>query len=151
MAFWKWMLECFAYNVCWYCDIIHARQLLGRLCCLKIQLFVADFGCSVYICRYWNIYYWPLWYFTCVHIYQWNIFNAQNVNALIHQGWMTLVNSAIIGSDNGLWQVWHQPIIWTNDELLLIALFGTTLSKVWIERQHLLYMKIHLKVSCANS
>ena len=45
------------------------------------------------------------------------------------------VNKAIIGSDSGLLSVWHQAIIQTNDDILLIGPLKTNCSDVGIKMQ----------------
>ena len=52
----------------------------------------------------------------------------------------------IIGSDNGLSPDWHQAIIWTNAEILLIWTLGTNSSEILSESQTYSFNKIHLKM-----
>ena len=53
----------------------------------------------------------------------------------------------IIGSDNGLSPGWHQVIIWTNAEILLIRTSGTNFSGILSEIHTFLFKKMHLKMS----
>ena len=54
----------------------------------------------------------------------------------------------IIDSDNGLWPGWRrQPIIWTNAEILLNGLLGTSVSEILIEFYKCSFKKMHLKMS----
>ena len=52
----------------------------------------------------------------------------------------------IIGSDNGLSPDWHQAIIWTNAEILLIWTLGTNSSEILSESHTYSFNKIHLKM-----
>ena len=55
---------------------------------------------------------------------------------LTHWGQVTHIcvsNLIIIGSDNDLSPGWRQAIIWTNAEILLIGLLGTSFSEILIK------------------
>ena len=56
----------------------------------------------------------------------------------------------IIGSDNGLSPDWHQAIIWTNADLLLIGPLGTNISEILIEILTFSFKKMHMKASSAK-
>ena len=57
------------------------------------------------------------------------------------------VELAIIGSENGLVPLWHQAIIWTNDDILLIRPWGTYSNEILFKIQKFSLKKIHLKIS----
>ena len=40
-----------------------------------------------------------------------------------------------MGSDNGLWSLWHQAIMWTNADLLSIGPLGMNLGEILIKMQ----------------
>ena len=70
--------------------------------------------------------------------------------ALTHWGRVTHIcvsKLASIVSDNGLWPVRRQAIIWTNAGILLIGPLGTNLSEMLIEIHTFSFKKIHLKMS----
>ena len=52
----------------------------------------------------------------------------------------------IIASDNGLLPGWHQAIIWTKAEILLIRTLGTNFSESLCEIQTFSFKKMHLKM-----
>ena len=56
----------------------------------------------------------------------------------------------IIGSDNGLSPGRRQAIIWTNAEILLIELPGTSFSEILIEIHTISFKKMQLKMSSAK-
>ena len=56
------------------------------------------------------------------------------------------VNRVSIGSDNGLSPFWHQGIIWTNAEVVLIGPWGTTFNEIVIKIQQFSIKKICLKM-----
>ena len=56
----------------------------------------------------------------------------------------------IIGSDNGLSPSWHQAIIWTNAEILLLRTLGTNFSEIVREIHTFPFKKMPLKVSSAK-
>ena len=58
-----------------------------------------------------------------------------------------LVHWATMGSDNGLFPVQCQAIIWTNPGLLLIGLLARNSSEIWIKMKQFSYKKMHLKMS----
>ena len=65
---------------------------------------------------------------------------------LTHRGRVTHIchsYQTIIGSDNGLWPVRHQAIIWTNARMLWIEHLGTNFSEISIEIYILLFKKMH--------
>ena len=69
---------------------------------------------------------------------------------LTHWGRVTHIcvgNLAIIGSDNGLSPDRRQPIIWTNDGILLIGPLETNFSEILIEIHTFSFKKMHLKMS----
>ena len=59
-------------------------------------------------------------------------------------------NWVIIGSDDGLWPLRCQAIIWTNVGVLWIGLWGTNFSEIGIKIRRYLFKKIHLKMSSAK-
>ena len=73
-----------------------------------------------------------------------------------HWGWMTHIcvgNLTITGSDNGLWPVRRQAIIWTYAGILLIGPLGTNFSEILNEMHTFSFKKMHLKMSsreCVN-
>ena len=72
---------------------------------------------------------------------------------LTHWGRVTHIcvsKLTIIGSDNGLSPDRRQPIIWTNDGLLLIGPLGTNFSAILIEIQTFSLKKMRLEVSSAK-
>ena len=60
------------------------------------------------------------------------------------------VNTAIIGSDNGLQSTLRQAIIYTNANLLSIGPLRTNFSEILIEIYIFLLKKNHFKMSCAK-
>ena len=58
-----------------------------------------------------------------------------------------LVQSGIMGSDNGLFLVQCQAIIWTNPGLLLIGPLARNFSEIWIKIRQFAYKRMHLKMS----
>ena len=56
----------------------------------------------------------------------------------------------IIGSDYGLLPGWHQAIIWTNAEILLIAPLGANFNEILFEIYIFSFEKMHLKMSSGN-
>ena len=69
---------------------------------------------------------------------------------LTHWGRVTHIHISkltIIGSDNGLSPGRRQPIIWTNDGILLIWTLGTNFSEILIEIRIFSFKKIGLKVT----
>ena len=58
-------------------------------------------------------------------------FEEELLSWLIEAEWHIYAspNYTIIASDNGVWPVWHQTIIWTNAGLLLIKTLGTNFSE----------------------
>ena len=72
---------------------------------------------------------------------------------LTHWGRVThicLINSTIIGSDNGLAPSRRQAIIWTNAGILLIRTLGTIFSEISSKIHTLSYSKMHFKMSSAK-
>ena len=72
------------------------------------------------------------------------------LNVLTHWGRVTHIcvsKLTIIGSDNGLSPGWHQAIIRTNTELLLIGSLGTNYSEILIKICSFSIKKMHLKLS----
>ena len=72
---------------------------------------------------------------------------------LTHWGRVTHIrvsNLTIIGSDNGLSPSRRQPVIWTNDGILLIGPLGTNFSEISIGIQTFSLTKMHLKMSSAK-
>ena len=71
------------------------------------------------------------------------------VNKLILARWCIYasVNWDIIGSGNGLSPVWHQPIIWTNAEILSIRPWGRFSVIFLFEIRKFAFKERHLKVS----
>ena len=57
----------------------------------------------------------------------------------------------IIGSGSGLSPVRHQAITWTNADLLLIGLLGTSFSEISIGILSFSFKKMHLKMLCAKT
>ena len=74
--------------------------------------------------------------------------SCSNSTWLIEAEWClyAFVNSAIIGSDDGLLPDRYQDIIWTNARILLIELLGTNFNEILIEIHAFLFTKIHLKM-----
>ena len=68
-------------------------------------------------------------------------------NSLSLSAYMCLSKLTIIVSDNGLSPGRHQAIIWNNDGILLIGLFGTNFNEILIEIHTFLFKKIHV---CEN-
>ena len=56
----------------------------------------------------------------------------------------------IIGWDNGLSPGWHQAIIWTNTEILLIRTLETNFSEILSEIRASSFRKMYLKMSSAK-
>ena len=56
----------------------------------------------------------------------------------------------IIASDNGLSPGRHQAIIWNNDGILSIWLFGTKFSEILIKFLTFSFKQLHLKMSSAK-
>ena len=59
------------------------------------------------------------------------------------------VNQISIGSDNGLWPIRWQAIIYTSAGLLSNGPSGTNLSEIWIRILVFSFTKMHLKMSSA--
>ena len=81
---------------------------------------------------------WPIWI-----KYSW-------AHRLTHWGWVTQIcisKFTIIGSDNGLWPIRRQAIIWTNAGILLIQTLGTNFSEILIQIHTFSNKKMHLKMS----
>ena len=57
------------------------------------------------------------------------------------------MNWVSIDSDNGLWPVQRQAIIWTNAGLLSIGPIGINFNEIWIKIENFSLMKTHLKMS----
>ena len=72
---------------------------------------------------------------------------------LTHWGRMTHIcvdNLTIIGTYNGLSPYRRQPIIWTNDGILLIGPLGTNFSEISIAIVTFSFKKMHLKMLSAK-
>ena len=76
-----------------------------------------------------------------------------DLNVLTHWGrvmHICISKLTIIGSDNSLWPIRHQAIIWTNVGLLLIQTLGTNFSEILSEIHTFSLKKIHLKMLSAK-
>ena len=90
----------------------------------------------------------------CTQI-QWLIKRRSSVsehlfNSLRPSDAVCLSEVTIIGSDNGFPPSWHQHIIRTNAEILLIGPLGTYFSAIVIEIYTFSCKKMHLKMSSGN-
>ena len=66
----------------------------------------------------------------------------------LHYKW--LIHRNIMGLDNGLSPVWHQAIVWTNADIIVIESLETNFSSIWIKTQQFSCKWICLKMTSAK-
>ena len=84
--------------------------------------------------------------------FHWSLFEIYT-SLLNHWGRVTHIcinKQTVIGSENGLSSGRRQTIIWTNVGILLIGLWGTNFSEIWIEMYTFSFKKMHLEMSSGN-
>ena len=78
-----------------------------------------------------------------------HISQGQWVKQLFEAQWYIYVSIdwTIISSDNALSPIWHQAIIWTNDDVYSIKPYGTHFNEILFKIQKFSFKEMHLKIS----